>query len=93
MVFFIGAKNPFFVPTIENGDELCIRVCFSFFFFFFLYFTQNQVPQIIIDWVEGYTIRKPFQSRFEPQKKSQKLFLVLRKTTLKILLFCLIPIE
>ena len=23
----------FFVPTIENGEELCIRVCFSCFFF------------------------------------------------------------
>ena len=24
----------FFVPTIENGEELWIRVCFSFFFVF-----------------------------------------------------------
>ena len=29
----------FIVPTIENGEELCIWVCFSFFF---------QVPQIMI---------------------------------------------
>ena len=25
----------FFVPTIENGEELCIRMCFSFFSFVF----------------------------------------------------------
>ena len=30
-----------FVPTIENGEELCIRVCFSFS-------SQNQVPQVVI---------------------------------------------
>ena len=29
------------VPTIENGEELCIRVCFSFS-------SQNQVPQVVI---------------------------------------------
>ena len=34
-----------FVPTIENGEELCIRVCFSFLF---VVSTQNQLPQIII---------------------------------------------
>ena len=28
----------FVVPTIENGEELCIRVCFSFFFFFLFVF-------------------------------------------------------
>ena len=35
------------VLTIENGEKLCIRVCFSFFS------TQNQLPQIIIGngWV------------------------------------------
>ena len=27
------------VPTIENGEELCIRVCFNFFF---LFSTKNQ---------------------------------------------------
>ena len=32
---------------IENGEELCIRVSFSFFFSFFV-FHENQVPQIII---------------------------------------------
>ena len=30
------------VPTIENGEELCILVCFTFFF------TQNQIPQTIV---------------------------------------------
>ena len=35
----------FFVPTIENGEELCVRV---FQFFFFLFSTQSQVPQIVI---------------------------------------------
>ena len=37
----------FFDLTIENGEELHIRLCFVFFFFFFnfLFFTQNQVPQ------------------------------------------------
>ena len=24
----------FVIPTIEKGEELCIRVCFSFFFLF-----------------------------------------------------------
>ena len=33
-------RHPF-VPTIENGEEFCIRVCFSFFF---LFSTRNQVP-------------------------------------------------
>ena len=32
------------VPTIDNREKLCIRVCFIFF----LFSTQNQVPQIII---------------------------------------------
>ena len=27
----------FFVPTIENGEELCIRVCFGFFFTFYFF--------------------------------------------------------
>ena len=30
------------VPTIENGDELCIRVRFCFFFS--LFSTQNDLP-------------------------------------------------
>ena len=25
-----------FVPTIENGEKLCIRLCFRFFLFVFL---------------------------------------------------------
>ena len=33
-------KKNLFVPTIENGEQLCIR--------FFLFSTQNQVPQIMI---------------------------------------------
>ena len=40
-----------FALTIENGKELSIRVCFSFFLFsfhFFLFSTQNQVPHTII---------------------------------------------
>ena len=37
-------KNSIIVPTLENGEELCIGVCFSFF----LLFTQNQVPQKVI---------------------------------------------
>ena len=37
------------VPTIENGDELRIRVFLvNFFFFFVMFSAQNQVPQIII---------------------------------------------
>ena len=53
----------FVVPTIENGEKLCIRGCFSCFvptiengekrcirvcFSFFLFFKQNQIPQILI---------------------------------------------
>ena len=34
-----------FVTTFENGEELFIRVCFSFFV---LFFTQNQLPELII---------------------------------------------
>ena len=30
-----------FIPTVENGEELCIRG-------FFLFSTHNQLPQIII---------------------------------------------
>ena len=48
-----------FVPTIENRNELCIRVCCVFLFrsfekwgrtlySFFLFSTQNLLPQIII---------------------------------------------
>ena len=33
------------VPTVENGEELCIRVCFNVFCFCF---RQNQISQIII---------------------------------------------
>ena len=33
-----------FGPAIEIGEELCVRVCYSFF----LFSTQNQVPQIIV---------------------------------------------
>ena len=29
--YFVIGFVKFFVPTIENGEELCIRVCFSFF--------------------------------------------------------------
>ena len=44
---FVSINRPcisLVVPTIENWEELYIRVCFSFF----LFSTQNQLPQIII---------------------------------------------
>ena len=43
---YYGRKIIFF-STIEIGDKLCIRVCFSFFFVFFS--THNQLPQLIIE--------------------------------------------
>ena len=36
--------NKVIVPTIENGEEICIRLCFTFLFFS----KENQVPQIVI---------------------------------------------
>ena len=57
----INVKNDF-QNDIENGEELCIRVCCSFFF------AQNQVPQIIIGLPLLVAIRTTLQ------KKSQTIF-------------------
>ena len=47
------------VPTIENGEELCILVCFTFFSRKIRYHKQSS------DCVERYFIFKPSQSWFE----------------------------
>ena len=49
-----------FVPIIENGEELCIWVCFEILFFFP---TQSEVQ--LSEWVQWYIILKLFQSWFE----------------------------
>ena len=43
-VLIITAKHKVnvIVPTIENGEQLCVRLCLVFFP------TQNQVPQLMI---------------------------------------------
>ena len=61
LVDTIWAVCVFFVPTIENGEKLCIRVCFKFFVWFSM---QTHLPQLNMEWVNLY-ILKSFKSEFE----------------------------
>ena len=54
----------FIVPTIENGEKLCTRVCFSFFSFCFS--REIRFHKKSSDWVEWFIISAPLQSGFDP---------------------------
>ena len=36
-------------PAIDNGEKLCIRVCFNFFFFFVFHAKSGTQISIVID--------------------------------------------
>ena len=83
--YFEQVLSHFIVPTIENGEEICVRLCF---FSSFCFPRKISYHKLSWDRVEWYISLKHFQSWFEPHlKKSQKIVSVSRKTGLNF--FCL----
>ena len=66
------------------SEELCIRVCISFFPF--LFSTQNQVPQIMSD----ISYKSPFSRDLNQFKKFPKLFCSVEKNRFEFSVFHLI---
>ena len=77
----------FIVPTIENGEELCIQL---FLIFPFCFPPETRCNKKSSVWIEWYIIFKLFQSQLEPPSKFPRQFPSLEKNRLKFSIFRLI---